>query len=283
MGWASTANVVGVLLLILSTSCARGDGTSVGTGSDGRSTPEVIARSSETPATPAPVASMPKTLTPGTRTGMVVVIDPGHNGNNWRHTSEISRPVDAGGFSKSCNTTGTAAGNLIETAFNLAVAQRLKVILSSRGINVLLTRDNNDGWGLCIDERGQIAARAKADLLVSIHADGSSAGNHGFHVISPTPIEGYTGSTVGPSATAATAVRDALVANGFQPSTYVGRQGLIQRGDLGTLNRAKVPAIMIEAGNMKNSADLALLGSDEGQQRLAVAIANGVEHFLRKH
>lgn len=218
----------------------------------------------------------------GSVAGKLVVIDPGHNGNNWKHTSEINRQVDAGGFTKACNTTGTASGDLTETAFNLAVAQRLSALLSARGIKVVLTRSDNDGWGPCIDERGQIAARAGADLLVSIHADGSSAGNHGFHVISPTSIKGYTESIAAPSSVAAATIRDALVSNGFQPSTYIGKQGLIQRGDLGTLNRAEVPAIMIEAGNMKNSADLALLGSADGQQRLAAAIADGVQRFFQQ-
>lgn len=228
-----------------------------------------------------PTTTSSPTSPAGSTAGKLVVIDPGHNGNNWKHTSEINRSVDAGGFSKSCNTTGTAAGNLTETAFNLAVAQRLEEQLSSRGIRVVLTRDNDNGWGPCIDERGQIAARANADLLVSIHADGSSPGNHGFHVISPSAVRGYTESTAGPSVVAATAVRDALVGDGFQPSTYIGTRGLIQRGDLGTLNRAEVPAIMIEAGNMKNASDLALLGSADGQRRFAAAIANGVEQFLR--
>lgn len=246
--------------------------TSVPTDDDGATADRAGPQSGHEPTT--------TTSAPPRSRGRIVVIDPGHNGNNWRHTAEINRLVDAGGFQKACNTTGTAGGGLTEAEFNLAVAEHLRASLSARGMTVIMTREDNQGWGPCIDERGLTAARAGADLLVSIHADGSAANDRGFHVISPSSVRGHTEATTVPSAVAATAVRDALVRAGFQPSTYIGRQGLIQRGDLGTLNRAGVPAIMLEAGNMKNPSDLALFTSDDGRRRLATAIADGVEHFL---
>lgn len=236
--------------------------------------------SSSTTASSTTSTTMPAASAPRAGGQAVVVIDPGHNGNNWRHTAEINRQVDAGGFKKACNTTGTSGGDLTEAAFTLAVARRLEALLAADGIKVILTRSDNDGWGPCVDERGQIAQRANADLMVSIHADGSGAQDRGFHVIHPSPIKGYTDTTAAQSERAATLVRDALIQAGLQPSTYVGTRGLIRRGDLGTLNRAGVPAIMIESGNMKNAADLALLSSEDGQQRLARGIAAGVTQYL---
>ena len=73
---------------------------------------------------------------------------------------------------------------------------------------------------------------------------------------------------------------DALVTAGFSPSNYVGTGGQIKRGDLGTINRAGVPAILIECGNMHNAADLATMRSPAGRQRLADAIASGLATYL---
>lgn len=237
-----------------------------------------------TPPPPAPSSSAP-TAAPapapgGALAGAVIVVDPGHNGANGSHGSEINRQVDAGGFRKACNTTGTAGGDYSEARFNWETAQLLVAELRARGATVITTRDSNDGWGPCVDERGLTAARAHAALLISIHADGSSAGNHGFHVISPTRVSGYTKASVEPSRRLATHVRDALVGAGFSPSNYIGSGGLDQRGDLGTLNRAGVPAVIVECGNMRNAADLAQLRSPDAQSRLARAFADAAAVFV---
>lgn len=213
--------------------------------------------------------------------GATIVVDPGHNGANGSHPKEINRLVDAGGSMKACNTTGTAEGSYSEAEFNFAVALQLKADLEARGAKVVMTRNDNNGVGPCIDERGQVAAKNNADLLISIHADGNDTrSNHGFHVIYPLPLKGYTADTAASSAALATAVRDAVVAGGFKPSNYIGSGGLDPRRDLGTLNRAPVPAVMIESGNMHSPDDLTLLKSADGQARLATALADGVANFL---
>jgi N-acetylmuramoyl-L-alanine amidase len=209
-----------------------------------------------------------------------VVIDPGHNGANHAHSTEINRPVDAGGFDKACNTTGTAGDGYAEAQFNWDVATALRDALARQGATVVLTRQDNEGWGPCIDERGLTASQAGADLLISIHADGASTGERGFHVIHPGPVPGYTDDIVGPSADAAVVVRDALVAAGLEVSTYAGSNGLVQRTDLGTLNRAGTPAVMVEAGNMRDPADLARLRALDGQGVLVAALASGITDYL---
>ena len=73
--------------------------------------------------------------------GKVVAIDPGHNPNNWKHLAEIGKPVPAGGFLKTCDTTGTESANgYTEAAFNFDVATRLAHILKTAGATVVLTR-----------------------------------------------------------------------------------------------------------------------------------------------
>lgn len=253
------------------TSTTADDTTSSGAGSSGSSSSSSVPSEVTAPATTAqPAEPQP-----------VVVIDPGHNGANGSNPTEMNRQVDAGGFQKACNTTGTSTdGGYSESRFNWEVAQLVRERLETAGIRVVLTRDSDDGAGPCIDERGQIAARNGAAALVSIHADGAPAGASGFHVIHPGLRPGYTDATVEPSTALATALRDTLVAAEFSPSSYVGSGGLDQRDDLGTLNRAEVPAVMLEAGNMRNPTDAGWITSDDGRQRLATAIADALVAWL---
>ncbi|MFE1350271.1 N-acetylmuramoyl-L-alanine amidase, partial [Streptomyces sp. NPDC058757] len=154
----------------------------------------------ESPA-PAPSAARPLA-------GRTVVVDPGHNPGNFRHGREINAKVDIGTARKECDTTGTstnASGDrpaYTEAAFTLDVSHRLRGLLEARGAKVVLTHDADRPYGPCIDERARIGNGAKADAVVSVHADGSAEGNRGFHVIVPAKVkEGSadTGPIVAPS------------------------------------------------------------------------------------
>ena len=222
--------------------------------------------------------------------GRVVVLDPGHQLGNRNHSAQIRRPVDAGGFEKDCNTTGTAsAAGLPEATFTWRVAVAARDRLRALGARVLLTRssDSDDEWGPCIDERGRIGNPGEpgptADVRVSIHADGVlAAGARGFHVIRPGRLAGWNDDIAGPSRRLAAALRDALVAAGFDPSTYRGRQGIDVRSDLGTLNHSDVPAVMAELGNMRDRREAAVMAGPGGQGRYARAIAAAVRAYLER-
>src|SRR5207253_8694044 len=54
------------------------------------------------PAAPSP--SPPLAAGASGLAGRTVVIDPGHNGQNWAHTAEINRLVDIGNGTKACDT-----------------------------------------------------------------------------------------------------------------------------------------------------------------------------------
>jgi N-acetylmuramoyl-L-alanine amidase len=210
------------------------------------------------------------------------VVDPGHNGANGAHPTEINRLVDGGGFQKACNTTGAAEGDLTESRFNWETAQRVRDALQAAGATVVLTRESDDGWGPCVDQRALTAQRAGADLLISIHADGADPAGSGFHVIHPATGPAVSSVNRDRSARLAAVLRDALVAEGLHPATYVGGgSGLVERSDIVTVNRAGVPAVMLESGNLHNPADLALLRSDAGQQRIASAVTAAAVTYLR--
>ena len=207
--------------------------------------------------------------------GTTIVIDPGHNGANWSHPAAINRLVDAGGFRKACDTTGTStAGGYTEPAYTLDVADRLARILRARGATVVLTRTTNTGVGPCIDERAAVGNRVHADAAISIHADGGPAGGVGFHVVYKPGAPA--------SRRLALAVRKAFAAGTGEPfATYIGHDGLDVRTDLGGLNLSTVPKVLIETGNMRNAGDAARLESAAYRQREAASLARGLEAFLR--
>jgi N-acetylmuramoyl-L-alanine amidase len=215
--------------------------------------------------------------------GKVVVIDPGHNGGNYRAPEEINRLVDVLTQKKACDTTGTQTNSgYTEAAFTWDVSKRLAKILRERGATVKLTRKSNNGVGPCITERAAIGNNAKADAAISIHADGSDASNHGFHVIMPKKINGPVDRVVGASGKLGVDVRNAYrKGTGMAYSTYIGRNALISRNDLGGLNLSTVPKVFIETGNMRNRSDAAKLSSPAFRQKIAVALANGLQHYLQ--
>ncbi|MEW2397099.1 N-acetylmuramoyl-L-alanine amidase [Streptomyces sp. NPDC046862] len=220
--------------------------------------------------------------------GKVVVLDPGHNPGNFRHTTEINRKVDIGTNWKECDTTGTSTNSgYTEADFTLDVARRARKILEEQGATVKLTQDGNRAWGPCIDERARIGNEAKADAVVSIHADGSGAGNRGFHVILPGAVHSGGADTrpiVAPSRDLGERVAGRFVRNtGSAPSNYVGGgTGLVTRQDLGGLNLSTVPKVFIECGNMRDSKDAALLTSGAWRQKAAQGISEGISSFLSK-
>ena len=234
-----------------------------------------------TTAKPTTPTKSTTTTTKPAVTGKVVVLDPGHNGGNASHLSEINRLVPAGrGQTKPCNTTGTATnGGYPEHAFTWDVTKRVQAILVAHGVKVVLTRSNDSGVGPCVDKRAAAGNSAHADAVVSIHADGSTATSaHGFHVAySSPPLNAEQGA---PSIRLAEDVRDAMVHDGYPTSTYIGSDGLSKRNDLGGLNLSTRPAVLVECGNMRNATEAAAMTSAGGRQGYAEAIAAGILSYL---
>jgi len=214
--------------------------------------------------------------------GRTVVIDPGHNGQNAANPGIINALVDAGfGETKPCNTTGTSTNaGYSEHAFTWGVATKLQAILESNGINVIMTRPDDDGVGPCVDRRAAIGNNANADLVLSIHGDGvDNQSATGFYVMTAARVPASAAMSAR-SDQLAVAIRDGLVEGGLSPSNYLGSNGLWDRDDLAGLNLSTRPTVMVESGNMRAASDAALMSSDAGQQKFAQGYANGVLAFL---
>ena len=249
-----------------------------GCGSGGGSTASAAPPS----AAPTSAAAASTPASQGSLAGKVIVIDPGHNGGNASHPEIINKKVNVINAFKPCNSTGTSTNdNYPEHAFTWDVSKRLAKILRDKGAKVILTRKNDKGVGPCVDERAKIANRAHADATIAIHGDGAPASGHGFHIIEPAVIKGHNEKVVPRSRKLGLDIRNAFhQGTGIPYSTYLGKNGLDVRSDLGGLNVATVPAVFIEAGNMRNAGDAAKMKSPAGRERMAQALAQGFEKFL---
>jgi N-acetylmuramoyl-L-alanine amidase len=222
----------------------------------------------------------------GPLVGRTIVLDPGHQLGNHNFPRKIARPVPAGGFRKPCNTTGTSTRTgYAEATMVWQVSQLLAARLRGLGAEVTMTRHSNrqDRWGPCIDVRGRMGNRVGADLKLSIHGDGAtSLGARGFHVIAPTNRRPWTQDIFRPSRRLARETRAALRRNGVPVANYTaGGDGIDFRSDLGTLNLADIPSVMVELGNMRSSRDAHRMTSRKGRDTYARALARAVVAHLR--
>jgi N-acetylmuramoyl-L-alanine amidase len=217
--------------------------------------------------------------------GAVLVVDPGHQLGNATHPDEVNRLVNAGGFKKACNTTGTATnGGYPEATFAWRVSKALARQLRRKGATVYLTRHSNsyDDWGPCINRRGRKGNRVHADAVVSVHGDGAASSARGFFVIRPANRKDWTDDIVRPSKRLARRVKRGLAAAGAKVSNTYGGDGFDVRGDLGTLNWSDVPIVMVELGNMRNRRDARRMRSSGYRKSVyARGLRFGITSFVR--
>ena len=201
----------------------------------------------------------------------VVAIDPGH-------PSEV-----ASGRTEQNGTN--------ETRVAWEVAVRLQKILEERGFEVVLTKAS-EGELVKNKDRALIANRARANLMVRLHCDASI--ERGFAVYYPDRQGRAKDGTTGPAPDVITGSRRAAEAihegmkehlegflqdNGVRTDyqTKVGRE---QGGALTGSIFSAVPIITVEMVVLSDAADAEFIKAEEGQKRMAEALANGIERFL---
>ena len=233
----------------------------------------------------APSDAAPKV---GQLAGKTVFLDPGHQGS--AAGNKLNKQVDDGrGGKKDCQTTGaTAVGGKAEHTINWEVSQLVKAALESKGARVLMSRNNDTGWGGCVDERAEAASRSGADLAVSIHADSTSTGadptKSGFHLIVPTlplPDKAADAAQSNGGRKASNTVRDAMKKAGLKPANYAGAvDGIQVRPDIAGANLTRIPLAFVEMGNLSDPAEAGVLSSPQGATKYAVALTDGITAYL---
>ena len=214
---------------------------------------------------------------PGSVAGMIVFLDPGHNGAN---DASLTKQVPNGrGGTKDCQTSGTSTDSgFPEHTFNWDTVLLIRQKLTDLGVRTAMSRGNDDQVGPCVDERAAMANSFAPNAVVSIHADGGPPTGRGFHVNYSSPP--LNSAQAGPSVQLARIMRDALAGSGVPPANYIGSDGLYGRADLAGLNLALYPTVLVELGNMKNPVDSMLMQSDDGRDKYADAVVRGIVAFL---
>ena len=223
---------------------------------------------------PAAVASVKKPATAEKSSDrFVVCIDPGHQA----HSNSTPEPIGPGSKTTKPSVSGGATGvstGIPEYEIALQIAMNLKKRLEAQGVKVVMTRTVND-VDIVNSKRAAIANKAKADLFIRIHADGSPDSSVvGISTLYPASNK-WTRSFAGESKSAATMVQKAMI-----QSTGAVNRGAIKRGDLSGFNWATVPSVLVEAGFLSNRVEDKLLASPHYQDKLAEGIAAGAMKYL---
>lgn len=195
----------------------------------------------------------------------LICLDPGHGTDPGIGAQR--EPIGPGSRTLKVKDPGGAPG---EAPVALAIARRTKALLVARGYRVAMTRDGPGYRGGNV-ERAQFCNQRGAQLMLRIHADGSSESRtHGVHTLYPASIRGWTDDVYARSLRAARAVQRELVR-----ATAARDLGLQRRSDLTGFNWADVPVVLAECGFMTNPAEGRLLRTAAYQQRVARGLAAG--------
>jgi N-acetylmuramoyl-L-alanine amidase len=196
-----------------------------------------------------------------------VVVDPGHGGYDKGQVSRYGYEKD----------------------FALDVARKLRPLLLSKGLRVIMTREGD--YFVPLEVRAQIANKARDSIFVSIHFNASNDDRNatGFEIFSFTPrgAPSTSDSAVAPSALS------------MQPGGAVDAQSMalsaciyhsllghipeydrgIKRARFAVLRLTKVPAVLIEGGFLTEQGQCKLIAQKDWRAKLARAISVGVESY----
>lgn len=187
-----------------------------------------------------------------------VMIDPGHGGYD----------------------PGVKSALYKEANITLALAKLLQADLQKRGISSALTRETDTDYA-DNGQRGKQAKRAdlgkridmtnekNAQLFISLHCNNSSAATRGGAEVFYNDVPGA--KDLGEN------VQKALWAMPNMSKRDA------KTADYYLLRNQKIPALIVECGYLNISADRVRLTTPTSQAKLAAAIADGIERYLKEN
>ncbi|AXV20550.1 N-acetylmuramoyl-L-alanine amidase [Aeromonas veronii] len=242
-------------------------------------------------------AAVQSTPVGGKGKGVVIAIDPGHGGED---------PGSIG------------PRRTYEKRVTLAVSQKLAALIDREpGMRAVLTRRGD--YFVDLNKRSEIARKAKADLLVSIHADSfhnSTPRGASVWVLSTNRANREMGSWLekqekqgellggvgkvlaesDPNPYLAQTFLDLSMdksrAEGYDVSRQILRSmGKVARlhkkapehASLAVLKAPDIPSVLVETGFISNHAEEKLLATASYQDQLARAIFEGIRNYYRAH
>ena len=183
--------------------------------------------------------------------GRLVILDPGHGG------------IDAGKI---------GVNNAEEKEINLKISLTIKTLLEREGISVMMTRTDDerlsDTHRSDLEERVRIMNEEKPRLVVSVHQNSYQSPE-----VKGPQVFYYTGSVEGRKA--AEILQSGL--NEIDPSYSRTAK---ENSSYYILKRAEVPVVIVECGFLSNADEADKLISDEYQEVVAKAIAEGITGYV---
>lgn len=198
--------------------------------------------------------------------------------------------IDPGHSKKTVGAQGRSL-HLREYQVCWQMAQKLQAALKEKGVNVVLTKDDEDA-NVGNDERARIANRAHADLFIRLHCDsGSDSGIATFYPAAQGTIRGKTGPSkevIAQSRSCARAFHPALLKalhgvlhnRGIRTDAQTAVGGKLGGALEGSIY-SEVPVILVEMCVLDNRKDEEFIASEDGQNRLARAMAAGAQAAVK--
>jgi N-acetylmuramoyl-L-alanine amidase len=196
------------------------------------------------------------------KTNRILVIDPGHGGQN----------------------TGTAsiADGACEKEFTLDWARRLEPLVANEGWHVFLTRTND--VDVSLSERVAFAEEHRADLFISLHFNSAAPNQEqaGLETYCLTPAGMPSTLTRGYEDSSAVFTNNAFDPENLQYAVHfhrallpvIGRdRGVRHARFLGVLRGQNRPAVLIEGGYLSNPHEARCIADPAYRQKLAEALA----------
>ena len=201
---------------------------------------------------------------------ITIVIDPGHSSTGTSGNEPVSPNSSTTKLKDGLGATGSYT-NIPEHKTNMSVALLVKKELTSKGYNVILTKQDVAESKSNI-ERADVGNKNNADLVVRIHADSaenSSISGASMHV--PANNE-YTSSFYKISKSYGT-----TILNNYVDEIGLKNRGVIERNDLTGFNWSKVPVVLIEMGFLSNKEDDNFVSNTANHPKIAKAISDGID------
>jgi len=198
----------------------------------------------------------------------IVVIDAGHGGK------------DSGALGRDEN------GNIIydendeplikEKDINLYIAQKARDYLVEKGVEVVMTRDDDTFEGTSAQNlmaRANLANSVNASLFLRVHNNSSPSPAATGTEICYTPYSNdFYGMTSNKFAS--------IVLKPLVEATGLRDRGLSPRPNLAVLKYTSMPAILLECGFVSNAGDMEVLSDTDKLDEIAMAICKGVVEAL---
>lgn len=207
-------------------------------------------------------------------TKRIIVIDAAH-----QEKSDLStEPIGPGASEKKTKVTSGTYGvvsGLAEHELTLTVAKQLQKALEAEGYRVVMVRTKSN-VNISERERAEIANKEKADIFLSIHADGSeNYAASGAMAICPTKQSPYCAKIYKKSRKLSKTMLSTVV-----EQTGCKNRGVWENDSMSVVNWSEVPVTVLELGFMTNKEEDSKLATTSYQRKLVKGMVAGVKKYF---